>query len=50
MSGEIPNTIAGLLPVAVMFPEAGESIYLATELAPENKSPEARFTFKRQVK
>ncbi len=44
------GTIAGVLPIAMPFPAVGPSIYLASELTPEGKAPEAKFTFKREVK
>ena len=44
------GAIAGLLPIDLRFPAYGPSIFVATELTPEGKAPEARFTFKREVK
>ncbi len=44
------GSIAGLLPIDVPFTALGPFIYLAAELAPEGKTPEARFSFKREVK
>jgi hypothetical protein len=44
------GAIAGLLPIDLRFPAYGPSIFAATELTPEGKAPEARFTFKREVK
>jgi hypothetical protein len=41
---------AGVLPVAIAFPEVGPMVYLAAELTPEGSSPLASFTFKRTVK
>ncbi len=42
--------IAGLLPVEMGFPSLGPSIFVAGELTPESKTPDVRFTFKREVK
>lgn len=44
------GAIAGLLPIDLTFPSFGPSLYAAAELTPEGKAPEARFTFKREVK
>jgi uncharacterized protein (DUF736 family) len=41
---------AGVLPVAIAFPEVGPMVYLAAELTPEGSAPLASFTFKRTVK
>ena len=43
------GAIAGLLPLELQFPAFGPSIFAASELTPESKAPEARFTFKREV-
>lgn len=44
------NRAPGVVPVRLLVPHVGTSLYLASELTPERVAPEATFTYKREVK